>query len=270
MKTSVIVTTYNRPDALAAVLEGLLCQSDRDFEVIVTDDGSTSETKITVGRFQERDLLPLRHVWQDDQGFRDAAIRNQAVAPTTDYIIFIDGDCVPSYDFVRAHKRLAEPGYFGGGDRVLLSPGFTEQVNAKQIPIHLWDWQQWLGAWTRGEVNSLLPLIGLPNRSFRKWSSDRWEGIKTGNLYVWRRDLIRVNGLDEQYQGWGLEDSDLVIRLLHAGVKHKSARLAASVFHLWHKEQDRQRIPDNRRRLEGLLRFHNVRADVGLDRYGVA
>jgi predicted glycosyltransferase involved in capsule biosynthesis len=108
----------------------------------------------------------------------------------------------------------------------------------------------------------------LPNWSFRKWSPERWKGIKTCNLSVWRRDLVRVNGFDEQYQGWGLEDSDLVIRLLHAGVQHKSARFAAPVFHLWHREQDRRRLPDNQRRLEGLLRSHTVRADVGLDQYG--
>jgi predicted glycosyltransferase involved in capsule biosynthesis len=122
----------------------------------------------------------------------------------------------------------------------------------------------------RREVNRLLPLMALPDGSFRKWAPGRWEGIKTCNLSVWRQDLVRVNGLDESYQGWGLEDSDLVIRLLHAGVKHKSARFAAPVFHLWHPEQDRQRLPDNRRRLDALLRSTAVQAAAGLDQYGSA
>ncbi|MDH4236482.1 MAG: galactosyltransferase-related protein, partial [Nitrospira sp.] len=103
---------------------------------------------------------------------------------------------------------------------------------------------------------------------FRKRSPDRWEGIKTCNLSAWRSDLVRINGLDESYEGWGLEDSDLVIRLLHAGVKHKTARFAAPVFHLWHPEQARMKLPANRKRLDDLLQSSTVRAAVGLDRYG--
>lgn len=269
MKAAVVVTTYNRPDALEAVLEGLRAQSDLDFEVLVADDGSTEDTKSVVDRFQGNSPFPLRHVWQEDQGFRAAAIRNRAIAATTaDYVIFTDGDCVPSRDFVRVHKRLAEPGYFLGANRVLLSATLTRNVIAARVPIHRWSWHEWVRVWMRRDVNRLLPLLTLPDGSFRKWSSARWKGIKTCNLSVWRRDLIRVNGLDERYEGWGLEDSDLVIRLLHAGVKHKSARFAAPVFHLWHKEQDRRSLSDNRRRLEELLRSQLVRAAVGLDRYG--
>jgi hypothetical protein len=64
-----------------------------------------------------------------------------------------------------------------------------------------------------------------------------------------------------------LEDSDLVIRLLHAGVQHKNARFAAPVFHLWHRENDRSRLPENQSRLEELLRSDRVRAQVGLDQH---
>ncbi|HKC45115.1 MAG TPA: galactosyltransferase-related protein, partial [Burkholderiales bacterium] len=84
---------------------------------------------------------------------------------------------------------------------------------------------------------------------------------------AWREDLERVNGLDESYSGWGLEDSDLVIRLLHAGVRHKSARFAAPLFHLWHPENDRSRLADNQRRLDAVLASDRVTAELGLDRY---
>ncbi|MGQ0695677.1 MAG: glycosyltransferase family 2 protein [Nitrospiraceae bacterium] len=268
MKTAVILTTYNRPDALAAVLEGYCAQRDRDFELIVADDGSTEETKSMVDTFERREAYPLRYVWQEDRGFRAAAIRNRAMAATTaDYVIFTDGDCIPSVGFVAAHKRLAEPGFFLGANRVLLAAGFTNRVLSDRLPIHAWGWFDWLQSWLRREVNRLLPLMVLPDGSFRKWTPDRWEGIKTCNLSAWRRDLIRVNGLDESYQGWGLEDSDLVIRLLHAGVKHKSARFAAPVFHLWHQDHDRRGLPENQQRLEALLRSRHVRAAVGLDQY---
>ena len=271
MKTAVIVTTYNRPDALAAVLEGYCSQSDHDFALVVADDGSTEETGKVVREFEQRRVFSLTHVWQEDRGFRAAAIRNRAVASTSaDYVIFTDGDCVPSRNFVRAHKQLAEPGFFLGSNRVLLTAGFTDRVLRERLPIHAWSWVDWAQSWLRREVNRLLPLMALPDRSFRKWSPNRWEGIKTCNLSAWRKDLICVNGLDESYEGWGLEDSDLVIRLLHAGVKHKSARFAAPVFHLWHQGQDRQRLAENQNRLDELLRSTNVRAGVGLDQYGSA
>jgi glycosyltransferase involved in cell wall biosynthesis len=270
MKTAVIVTTYNRPDALGGVLEGYCGQSDRDFTLVVADDGSTEETAAVVHSFERRNEMPVAHVWQEDRGFRAAAIRNRAVASTNaDYIVFTDGDCVPSRDFMKAHKQLAEPGYFLGSNRVLLGEALTNRVLRERLPIHDWHWSDWASAWLRRDVNRLVPLLSLPDWAFRKRSPDRWEGIKTCNLSVWRDDLIRVNGLDESYEGWGLEDSDLVIRLLHAGVKHKTARFAAPVFHLWHREQDRLSLPANQKRLDQLLRSTIIRAAVGLDQYGL-
>jgi glycosyltransferase involved in cell wall biosynthesis len=266
MNTALIVTTYNRPDALAAVLEGYCRQSDQDFELVVADDGSKEETAHVVQQFTRRAPFQLTHVWHEDHGFRAAAIRNRAIASTrADYIVFTDGDCVPSSHFVRVHKQFAEPGYFLGANRVLLSAGLTNRILCQQVSIHGWGVLDWVLSWSKRDVNRLLPLMKLPDGPFRKWTSDRWEGIKTCNLSAWRDDLIRVNGLDESYEGWGLEDSDLVIRLLHAGVKHKSARFAATVFHLWHPEQDRMRLPDNQKRLDELLRSSAVRAAVGLE-----
>jgi glycosyltransferase involved in cell wall biosynthesis len=268
MNTAVIVTTYNRPDALTVVLEGYCAQSDHDFRLIVADDGSMEDTGEVVRRFARCAPFQLDHVWHEDRGFRAAAIRNRAVASTdADYLLFTDGDCVPSRHFVQAHKQLAEPGYFLGANRVLLTPELTNRVLQKRIPVHRWSGIDWVRAWSRREINRVLPLLKLPDGPFRKWTPGRWKGIKTCNLSVWRDDLIRVNGLDESYEGWGLEDSDLVIRLLRAGVKHKNARMAATVFHLWHPEQDRISLSRNQKRLDALSRSGTVRAAVGLDQY---
>jgi glycosyltransferase involved in cell wall biosynthesis len=268
MKTAVIITTYNRPDALAAVLAGYAAQTDQDFELIVADDGSTSETRAVVQDYQCQSCCSVRHVWQEDRGFRAAAIRNRAVATTAaEYLIFTDGDCIPSRQFVQMHKQLAEPGYFLGGNRVLLSPGATKRVLQERVPVHEWRWRQWVWSWIRRDVNRLLPLLTLPDGAFRKWASAQWTGIKTCNLSLWRSHLVQVNGLDESYEGWGLEDSDLVIRLLRAGVKHKTARYAAPVFHLWHRERDRSQLDANRRRLDELIQARHTRATQGLDRH---
>jgi glycosyltransferase involved in cell wall biosynthesis len=271
MKLAVVVTTYNRPDALAAVLAGYLAQSEGNFELIVADDGSTSDTARVVRDFADRAPFDVRHVWQEDQGFRAAAIRNQAVAATSaDYVIFTDGDCVPSHGFVAQHRRLAEPGWFLSGNRLLLSEGFTRNVLQEHIPLQSWTWADWVKARARGDVNRVMPVIRLPDGAWRRRHAREWEGVKTCNLSAWRSDLVRVNGLDETYSGWGLEDSDLVIRLLHAGVRHKNARFAAPVFHLWHAENDRSRLPENQKRLDALLHSDRVRAERGLDQYAAA
>ena len=265
MRITVVVTTYNRADALAAVLEGYLAQEDAGFDVVVADDGSTDETRRAVAEYAARAPFPLAHVWQEDRGFRAAAIRNRALAATTaDYIVFTDGDCVPPPAFVSRHRALAEPGYFVAGNRVLLSERFTKSVLQERVPIHRWRHGQWLAAWLKRDVNRLLPLFRLPDGAFRKRSPTQWEGVKTCNLAAWRADLERINGFDESYAGWGLEDSDLAIRLTHAGVRHKSARFAAPVFHLWHKEWDRGGLAENQRRLDAILASRRVEALAGL------
>ena len=268
MKTAVIVTTYNRPDALKAALDGWVSQRGAAFELLVADDGSGAPTRGVVEAYAQRAPFTLRHVWQEDRGFRAGAARNRALAQTdADYVVFTDGDCVPPPDFVRRHVALAERGYFVAGNRILLSAGFTARVLAHELPIHRWSTARWLRAWIARDANRALPLVSLPDSAWRKLRPRRWEGVKTCNFAAWRADLERANGFDERYSGWGLEDSDLVIRLLHAGVKHKSARFAAPVFHLWHAENDRTRLTDNRARLEEILASERVAALEGLDRY---
>ncbi len=269
MRLALVVTTYNRPDALAAVLEGCLKQTDANFEVIVADDGSTQETATLVAGYAARAPLAIRHVWQEDLGFRAAAIRNRALAATdAGYIVFIDGDSVPPPDFIASHRRLADHGWFLSGNRLMLTQAFTEQVLCGKLPIHLWKTRDWLQARRCGQIERLLPLLRLPIPGWlRKQLPRRWQGAKTCNLSAWREDLLRVNGLDESYTGWGLEDSDLVIRLLRAGIYNKSARFAAPVFHFWHRENDRSHLTKNQQRLQEALQATHIRAAKGVDQY---
>ncbi len=269
LRIAVIVTTYNSPEVLAAVLDGYLAQTDHNFELLVADDGSTQETAQVVQQFQARATFPVHHIWQEDDGFRAAAIRNRALAATkADYVIFTDGDCIPLVDFVAVHWRLSEPGCFLSGNRLLLSKAFTGQVLREKIPVHQWRFGEWLSARLHGQINRLLPLLRLPDLSaLRKLSPKRWKGAKTCNISAFRQDLLRVNGLDESYTGWGLEDSDLVIRLIRAGLINKSARFAAPVLHLWHKENDRSNLEENQRRLQQVLNATHIRAFKGVDQY---
>ena len=269
MRIAVIATTYNRADALAAVLEGYLAQNDRDFELYVADDGSTTDTAQIVSAYQARADFDIHHIWQEDKGFRAAAIRNRALARSqADYIIFSDGDCIPVPYFVSRHRKLAEPGWFVAGNRVLLSEAFTRSALENKLPVHRWNLGKWFGAWMHGDINRILPLLSVPDFSAaRKFAKNRWQGVKTCNLAAWRKDLLMVNGLDETYSGWGLEDSDLVVRLLRAGIKHKSARFAAPVLHLWHGENDRNRYAENQRRLDEVLHSDRTCAVLGVEQY---
>jgi glycosyltransferase involved in cell wall biosynthesis len=268
MRIAVIPATYNRPDALAALLEGYLAQDYPDFEIVIADDGSGPDTRQVIERYRARARFRIEHVWQENRGYRAAAIRNRAVARTAaDYIVFTDQDCVPLPDFLWQHARLAEPGWFVAGNRVLTTRAFAQRILSEQLPIHRWELAQWLACRLRGEINRVHPLLRLPDGPWRKLHPRRWQGARTANLALWRRDLVRVNGLDEGYSGWGLEDSDLVIRLIRAGVLHKSGRYGCPVVHLWHPEQDRGSLPENQRRLEEILASSRIEARCGLARH---
>ena len=262
---SVIVTTYNRADALDAVLRGLARQNDRDFEVVVADDGSGPAARELIERGAAALDFSLRHIWQEDRGFRAGEARNRAIlASRGTYCIFLDGDCVPRPDFVAAHRRLAEPAWFVTGNRILMSRELTERILADASAVELWGLKDWIASRGKREINRLAPMLCLPIGPLRKLRRSAWRGARSCNLAVWRRDLDQVDGFDATYSGWGLEDSDLLIRLLRAGVRRKSGNFATGVLHLWHPENDRSSLPANQRRLDAIERAGRVRAVAGL------
>ncbi len=209
--------------------------------------------------------VPLTHVWQEDRGFRAGAARNRAAAIARgDYLIFVDGDCVPRPDFIARHRRLAEHGWMVAGNRILLSESFTRQVLADRIPIHSWTRAEWNAAATRGDINRTMPLRHLPLGPLRKLAGRRWQRVRTCNLAVWMDDFRVVNGFDEAYEGWGFEDSDLAVRLLNAGVRRKEGAFATGVLHLYHRENDRRFEGKNWERLQERVRSGQTVAMLGL------
>jgi glycosyltransferase involved in cell wall biosynthesis len=262
---SVIVSTYNRPDALGACLRALGRQSDRNFEIVVADDGSRPATREAINAWRAKLSVPLKHVWQEDRGFRLAEIRNRAiVASEGNYLVFIDGDCVAPPGFVAAHRALAEPGFFVSGNRVLLSRALTEEILASDLEPERWSLATWVWRRARGDINRVLPLLNLPLGPLRKRMAREWEGVRGGNFAFYRADLQRVDGFEAAYTGWGLEDSDIVVRLIRAGVRRKDGRFATGLLHLWHREADRSRLPANQARLDELIKSDRVRALSGL------
>ena len=262
---SVIVTTYNREDALEAVLRSLARQTDVDFEVVVADDGSGPATAKVIEVWKAKVGHRVEHVWHDDRGFRAAEIRNRAVMATRgDYCIFLDGDCIARPDFVAIHRRLAEPEAFVTGNRILLSRDLTAKVLREKQTPEIWSVARWIAERLRGGVNRLSALLHLPLGPLRGLRRNAWQGARSCNLAIWRSDLNRVDGFDADYSGWGKEDSDIIVRLLHAGLRRKDGTFATGVIHLWHAEADRSSLTDNERKLAGIVDSDRIVAQRGL------
>lgn len=262
---SVIVTTYNRADALGAVLSALARQTDRNFEIVVADDGSTDGTAEMLARRKAEFGGRLIHVWQAHDGFRAGEMRNRAVlASHGGYCIFLDGDCIPRPDFVASHRALAEPGQFVAGNRTLLSPELTATVLQTGLAAGSWPFTTLLGHRLRGQANRIAPMLHLPLGPLRKLRARKWRGARSANLAVWRADLDRIDGFDTEFVGWGREDSDLFVRLINAGVRRKDGWFATGVLHLWHPPADMSRLPANDDLLAAVIARRAVRANRGL------
>ena len=262
---SVVITTYNRSDALLAVLSGLTRQTDRNFEVIVADDGSRQEHVDALLRSPLAKTLSVTHVWHPDVGFTASRIRNRGVAQASSpYILFLDGDCVPEVDFIAQHKALARTGAFVNGSRVMLSKSLTQQALEGAVSVVGRGWPFWLAQRWLGNAGKLTHLMRLsPQFNRRVQPAFSWKGIRSCNMGVWRADFERIDGFDESFIGWGHEDADFVLRLHHSGLVRKNGFCSTEVYHLWHPEASRQQESANARLVSERSRTDVVRATLG-------
>jgi GT2 family glycosyltransferase len=232
--------------------------------VIVVDDGSREEHVRPVVESASAKALKLVHVWHPDVGFTAACIRNRGVAlASSPYVLFLDGDCVPELDFIAQHKALACTGFFVNGSRVLLSPDLTQRVLAGVEQICGRSWSFWLWQRIRGHASKLTHLLRLPDGAGRLERAFSWKGIRSCNMGVWKADFERVDGFDESFVGWGHEDADFVLRLHHSGVVRKNGYCATEVFHLWHREANRNKASQNARIVEERVKNGLIRSTLG-------
>ncbi|NOZ25942.1 MAG: glycosyltransferase [Nitrospirae bacterium] len=261
MKISVIISTYNRPHYLRKVIDGYMNQTFRDFEIVIADDGSTEETALLLTELAAGSDIPLLHVWHPDEGFRLAMIRNRAVARSRgDYIIFTDDDCIPDKRFVMDHYRYAEEGFFLQGHRVLIGEGASREfVSGDCAPARL------LVLLLRGEVANSLNAVRLPCPWIRKGRSLR--GVRGCNMSLFRSDFLAVNGFNEDFEGWGKEDSELVARLYRFGTKRKDVKFRACCFHLHHGVFERGRLGKNIELLRQSMESGDHYCANGIDKY---
>ncbi|WP_404368188.1 glycosyltransferase family 2 protein [Marinobacter sp.] len=256
----VVITTYNSPLWLTKVLTGYENQTLRDFRTIIADDGSTDETRAVIDQFRARGILQIDHVWHEDRGFRKCEILNRAIAQTDcDYLIFTDGDCIPQPDFIATHQHLAEPGYFLSGGYIKLTMPVSEQISEEDIASgEIFD-PRWLIAHGQRRSHKLWKLSSsaLWKRLLNSFTptAASWNGM---NSSTWTKDLIAVNGFNEDMQYGGL-DRELGERLWNYGHKSKQIRYSTVCLHLdhprgyskpeiWAKNRAiRKAVKDNRR-----------------------
>ena len=251
---SILLATYNWPQALGLVLESLNAQTDKDFEVVIADDGSRAETAELITAFTQVANFPIKHLWQEDLGFRKSAILNQAITHARgDYLVFLDGDCITQPDFVTWHRALAQSGFLVTGSRILLGRRLTQALCSSENKISNRFFKSlnnsklllFVNRWA-GQLNKFAPLwIKVPDNRWRVYSGFVWKRIKGCNMACWKDDAVRVSGFDESMVGWGHEDADFVFRLQQSGLKRKSGAWATEVFHLDHPEGDKSKAAAN-------------------------
>jgi len=242
MKVGLIVTTFNWKDALRLVLESIRVQSQLPDEVIIADDGSRDDTIKLIKQYQENFPCLLKHEWHEDKGFRAAASRNNAILALNvdiEYVILIDGDMILQPNFVEDHVFFAKENCFIQGSRALIKEQKTRQIlSGTSLNLAFGFFSD--GILKRKNTLRILWLAKLllkPNKILK--------GIRTCNMSFWKKDLLKVNGFNEDFVGWGREDAEIVVRLFNVGIMRNNLKFSALAYHLHHPENSKALLPEN-------------------------
>jgi glycosyltransferase involved in cell wall biosynthesis len=267
-KASLLMTTYEMPRHLELVFAGLERQSTYDFELVVCDDGSGEETRRLIEGLSAKGLFKVTHVWQKNEGYRRCRILNEGIRQSRgEIVIFTDGDCIPHRDFVRDHIEQTEAGRYLAGRRMELGEKVSAGLTHEAVRAGYFDYPRPSLIWSclTGDSDHLQRTIRVTNPGLRKrLKMDRIPDMKGCNGSALRRDIEAINGYDEDYQGYGREDTDFELRLQHLGLSIKSLKGLALQYHVWHPR--RSFTPANDNRLEDLKVSRRVRCSNGLNK----
>lgn len=233
-------------------------------EVIIADDGSGQDTERAVEALSKESPVPIKHIWQEDKGFRLSTIRNKAIAAAeADYIIQVDGDCILERHFVEDHMAVAEAGHFVCGGRVRLGKNESQKILggsplSAYAPPRIWP--------THPQFLNSLRIAPLRQLLAKRYG-DVGEHVHGCNMAFWRADLIRVNGYNEEFTGWGHEDLELAWRLNFAGVERKSLKFGGVCYHIYHPESPHDKADANAKLLCETIAAGAPRCANGIDKY---
>ncbi|OLY90894.1 N-terminal domain of galactosyltransferase [Cnuella takakiae] len=261
---SLLITTYNWPQALHLCLLSVLQQTVLPSEILIADDGSGPETRMLIDAFNEYSPIPLVHVWQPDEGFRLARIRNRAIARATHpYIIQVDGDLILHPRFIEDHLQLREPGYFITGSRVLLNNATTQSLLTHQSIDVNGHHQGSKNFWNKLRNGALRDFLAKRYKT----SGRNLYYIKGCNMAYWRKDMLQVNGYNEAFTSWGLEDSELAVRLINIGLNKKFLKMGGITYHLFHPLLSRDQECRNRQIVKETLVQQKTFVPAGINQY---
>lgn len=268
MRVSVIISTYNSPRWLEKVLWGYSVQTQRDFEIVIADDGSTPETAALIDTMRAATGMAIKHVWQPDDGFRKSRILNKATLQVeTDYVVYTDGDCIPRRDFVEVHATRARPGHYLAGSFQRLPMATSEAISKADIVNGSCFRLGWLRAHGLPQDYKNIKLaVGAGGARMLNRLTPARANFKGGNGSAWLADILRVNGFDEQMP-YGGQDREFGVRLANAGVKPVHVRYDAIVIHLDHPRgyRDPAKVEANRRHRLTVQRERRTRTDHGIE-----
>jgi glycosyltransferase involved in cell wall biosynthesis len=235
-------------------MESIKYQTILPDEVIIADDGSTIETKDLITNFNKDFDLNIIHSWQKDIGFRVARSRNNAIFKSSgDYIVLIDGDTILHTNFVQDHIASSELGYFVQGSRVLLSEKQTKKALAEKIVNFSFFSSELKNR--KNSIHSKLLCLIFSNKK------NHLHGIRSCNMAFYRKDCLNINGFNNEFEGWGREDSEFVVRLINSGIRRKNIRFNVIQFHLWHNENSRKSLNRNNEILHNAIN-NNIKWSV--------
>ncbi len=225
---TLLISTYNWPEALNLCLLSVQKQTQLPLEVVIADDGSGSDTKNIIKKFQAILPIPLIHIWHEDQGFRKSIILNKAVkAASGEYIVQIDGDIVLEKHFIADHVSLAEKGFFVRGTRSHIAGELQSTIFN--------DAKTDFSFYSKGIINRF-NSIRLPVLSFLFQKKElKSNSVRGSNLAFWKDDYVLVNGYNNDLKGWGHEDEELATRFINNNIWKKKVKLKAIQYHLSHR-----------------------------------
>jgi glycosyltransferase involved in cell wall biosynthesis len=258
--SSLLIATYNWPEALRLVLGSVREQRMLPSEVIIADDGSGDPTRKLIAAEARTFPVPLHHVWHEDAGFRLAMIRNKAMAAAGgEYLIQIDGDLVLHPAFVEGHIDFARAGSYAQGSRAMLDESRTAAaLRSGKVSLSAFS------AGVRNRANAIyLPQLARLERG----PTDPLDRTRGCNMAFWRSDIIRVNGYNEAMEGWGREDSELAARLQNAGVRRRNLKFSSVAWHLHHRTRSQDALPRNHAEFERAVRERLTRCERGIDQW---
>jgi glycosyltransferase involved in cell wall biosynthesis len=250
---TILISTYNWPGGLELCLLSILQQTVLPDEIVIADDGSANETKNLIDGFRKKTVIPIKHIWHKDDGFRKTIILNEAVRNSScPYIIQIDGDIIIHKKFIAEHLKNSAPGFFIRGSRILLTGSYTQQcLKDKKINISFFSKgvQHRFNAFHSAILSKIILAFG------KKTSPNNVIGC---NLSFHKTDFVAINGYNNDITGWGREDGELAARFINSGVLKKQVKNLAIAYHLFHGHFSRNRDEINTAILTKVIKEKNI------------